>query len=110
MITFSHKSKWKDYKNPNGDVKIKIIGLRSGEKLYEELLIGDNPKKTNHPKIQKINDPYILFDKLKKNLNNLEILIDNNNASDAKKLLSKLLKSYKSNSEIVDHAYVEKFH
>lgn len=102
--------KIKDYKNPNGDVEIKIIGLRAGEKLYEELLIGNNPTKTKHPKIQKINDPYILFDKLKKDLNNLEILIDNNDASEAKKLLSKLLKSYKSNSKIVDHTYVEKIH
>ena len=45
-----------DKKNPNGDVQIKIVGLRPGEKLYEELLIGNNPSKTIHPKIKKIND------------------------------------------------------
>jgi FlaA1/EpsC-like NDP-sugar epimerase len=39
--------------------------LRPGEKLYEELLVGENPQKTNHPKIQKINDPFIPYDKLK---------------------------------------------
>ena len=43
----------KDHKNPLGDIEIKITGLRPGEKLYEELLIGDDPEKTNHSKIQK---------------------------------------------------------
>ena len=49
LLGFSVKSN----KNPNGDIKIKIIGLRPGEKLYEELLIGDNPERTSHSKIQK---------------------------------------------------------
>ena len=54
----------KNTKNPKGDIKVKIIGFRPGEKLYEELLIGDNPVKTNHTKIKKINDPFIPMNKL----------------------------------------------
>ena len=97
----------KDKKNPNGDIEIKVIGLRPGEKLYEELLIGDNPKKTNHPKIQKISDPFVPFNKLEVDLNNLKSLINNNKADEVKKLLDKLLKSFKSNAEIVDHIHAE---
>ena len=43
----------KDSNNPRGDIEVKIIGLRPGEKLYEELLIGDDPQNTDHPKIKK---------------------------------------------------------
>lgn len=98
----------KDKKNPSGDVQIKIIGLRPGEKLYEELLIGNNPRKTSHSKIQKTNDPFIKFSELKKGLSLFKKLLIKNDANRAKKLLSELIKSYKSNSKIVDHIYRQK--
>ena len=98
----------KDEKNLTGDVKIKITGLRPGEKLYEELLIGDDPKKTDHPKIKKANDPFIPFVQLELDLNNLKNLLDKNRVKEVKELLEKLIKSYKSNSKIVDHLYIEK--
>jgi len=98
----------RDDKNLTGDIKIKIIGLRPGEKLYEELLIGDDPQKTDHPKIKKANDPFIPFVQLELELNNLKSLLAENKVNEVKKLLEKLLKLYKSNSEIVDHLYVEK--
>ena len=99
--------KVKNIKNPDGDIEIKIIGLRPGEKLYEELLIGDNPQKTKHPRIKKISDPFIPFEKLNLKLKFLEELINQNKAKDVKKFLKKLLKSYNPNSEIVDHIFVE---
>ena len=97
----------KDDKNPDGDIEVKIIGLRPGEKLYEELLIGKNPKKTSHPKIQKINDPYITYELLELELNNLKNLLDKNRTKDVKDLLEKLVKSYETNSNIIDHVYIE---
>ena len=97
----------KDSKNPNGDIEIKIIGLRPGEKLYEELLIGDNPQKTHHHKIIKTNEPFIPYAQLELDLINLKILLDKNRVKEVKELLEKLVKAFKSNSKIVDHVYVE---
>ena len=95
----------KDDKNQNGDMEVKITGLRPGEKLYEELLIGNNPQKTHHEKIQKAQDSFIPFDKLKLDLDNLYSLLSDNNVLEVKRTLKRLLPSYKSNSNIVDHIY-----
>ena len=95
----------KNDKNLDGDIEIKITGLRPGEKLYEELLLGDNPQKTYHEKIQKAQDPFISFSKLKIDLDHLLNLIEDNKVEDVKNVLSKLVTSYQSNSEIVDHSY-----
>jgi FlaA1/EpsC-like NDP-sugar epimerase len=97
----------KDINNPLGDIEIQITGLRPGEKLYEELLIGDNPQQTNHPKILRATDPFISFDKLELELNILKDLLDNNETIKVRNLLVNLLKSYKTNSEIVDRIYLE---
>jgi FlaA1/EpsC-like NDP-sugar epimerase len=97
----------KDKNNEEGDIEIKIIGLRPGEKLYEELLLGDNPQKTQHPKIQKAQDPFIPFNQLEVDLNNLKTLLDNNKVLEVKELLAKIVKTYQSNSAIVDHFYLE---
>ena len=95
----------KDDKNHDGDIEVKIIGLRPGEKLYEELLIGNNPQKTHHERIQKAQDPFIPFDKLELDLDNLSTLLNNNNVTEVKTTLERLLPGYKSNSNIVDHIY-----
>ena len=97
----------KDENNKEGDIEIKVIGLRPGEKLYEELLLGDNPQKTQHPKIQKAQDPFIPFNQLEIDLNNLRTLLENNKVFDVKELLAKIVKTYQSNSAIVDHVYLE---
>jgi FlaA1/EpsC-like NDP-sugar epimerase len=97
----------KDENNKEGDIEIKIIGLRPGEKLYEELLLGDNPQKTQHPKIQKAQDPFIPFNQLDVDLNNLRTLLDNNKVLEVKELLAKIVKTYQSNTAIVDHVYLE---
>jgi len=97
----------KDINNLEGDIEIKITGLRPGEKLYEELLIGGNSQKTYHEKIQKAKDPFIPFDQLKIDLDNLSNLLQENSVAEVKYMLGKLVPSYQSNSKIVDHIYEE---
>ncbi len=98
----------KDQMTPKGDIEIKIVGLRPGEKLYEELLIGDNPEKTKHPKIMKTNDPFIPYDILSKDLIILKNLLDDEDSKGVKIFLNKLLKSYNPAFEITDHLYNER--
>ena len=97
----------KGSESANGDVEVKITGLRPGEKLFEELLLGDDPQDTYHEKIKKAQDPYIPFDQLKIDLDNLNILLNDDRVTAVKKILEKLVLSFKSNSKIVDHIYEE---
>ena len=78
------------------------------EKLFEELLIGDNSQETNHTEIKKASDPFIPLDQLKIHLNNLKNLIDNNKIDEIKNLLDMLLNTHISQTSIVDHIYSEK--
>ena len=107
MINFSGFS-IKNIENPGGDIEIKIIGLRPGEKLYEELLIGNDPEKTRHPKILMAKDSFVPLSNLENNLNDLKLLLEDNKIKEVKNLIEKLIKSYNPNSKVVDHLYVEK--
>jgi FlaA1/EpsC-like NDP-sugar epimerase len=98
----------KDNKNIDGDIEIKITGLRPGEKLYEEILIGDNPQKTTHQKIYKTFDPFIPFEELESDLNYLKSLIDKNKVEEIKNFLHKKLKLYIPNLNTVDHIHIER--
>ena len=98
----------KDENNPEGDIEIKIIGLRAGEKLYEELLLGENPQPTQNKKIQKALDPFIPLDELKNDLDLLKLLSMKNEVTEVKALLEKVIDSYKSEYEIVDPTHIEK--
>ncbi|HEY9268574.1 MAG TPA: nucleoside-diphosphate sugar epimerase/dehydratase, partial [Methylotenera sp.] len=54
----------RDESNPAGDIEIKVVGLRPGEKLYEELLIGENPEPTAHPRIMKAHEDFVAWPQL----------------------------------------------
>ncbi|MDC3373391.1 polysaccharide biosynthesis protein [Candidatus Pelagibacter sp.] len=106
MINLSGQ-KLKDKNNLEGDIEIKVIGLRPGEKLYEELLIGDNPLKTIHPKIRKIQEPSISFEQFDRNINELITHLDNQDSKQVKNILYRAIRFYNSNSKLVDYIYNE---
>ena len=92
----------KDSKNPEGDIEILEIGLSPGEKLYEELLLGELPEPTPHPKIQKVNDPYVELDILELELKNMDINIKNNEMSNLITQLEKLVSGYNPSKKIIN--------
>ena len=95
----------KNNSNPNGDIAIKMIGLRPGEKLYEELLISNNPEATKHPKIFKSLDPYIEWSKLKPKVDSLQKLLIKNDHEAIRNLLKEIVNDFHPKNEIVDYVY-----
>ncbi|MDA5544425.1 nucleoside-diphosphate sugar epimerase/dehydratase [Yersinia rochesterensis] len=62
----------KSEENPDGDIAIEILGLRPGEKLYEELLIGESVQNTHHPRIMTATEVMLEWDNLNTLLNKIE--------------------------------------
>jgi FlaA1/EpsC-like NDP-sugar epimerase len=80
--------------NPNGDIAVEVVGLRPGEKLYEELLIGDNPEATGHARIMKANEAMLSMRKITITLSNLQSNISKSNRDDIVKIISKCVVGY----------------
>lgn len=94
--------KEKDEANPDGDIEIKITGLRPGEKLYEELLIGDNVDKTNHPRIMKTKEIMLDWTTLESYLLQLEKYCDDYNIEAIRLLLLKMPTEFRPVDDICD--------
>ena len=97
----------REEENPSGDIEIQVTGLRDGEKLYEELLLGDNPQPTEHIKIQKAQDPFIPFKELEKHLSILHSHLNNNKVSEVRQILKNIVVTYNTESKITDYIHLE---
>jgi FlaA1/EpsC-like NDP-sugar epimerase len=96
----------KDASNPEGDIEIEITGLRPGEKLYEELLIGDDPRSTSHPRIMKANERYLPWLDLEMHLNALNQALVANDVEQMLVLMQELVAGYQRESTIVDWVHL----
>jgi len=95
----------KDKLNPNGDIEIKYVGLRPGEKLYEELLITNNVTKTSNPLIMRAREEFMEWDKLNPILDQLKKSIKEGDSKKARDLLIKIVPEYKPEAKINDLLY-----
>jgi FlaA1/EpsC-like NDP-sugar epimerase len=93
--------------NPHGDIEIKITGLRPGEKLYEELLTGENPNPTQHPLIMKAHEKFIPWDQLQGQLRSLGLALSVNDVPKIRAFLGQLVTGYETTEGVVDWVYLE---
>lgn len=96
----------RDDANPNGDIEIQVTGLRPGEKLYEELLIGDNPEPTQHARIMKAHEEFLSWPALQQHLAELMTAVDANNVPQMRELIQKLVPGYQPDGDVVDWVYL----
>jgi FlaA1/EpsC-like NDP-sugar epimerase len=91
---------------PEGDIAIEITGLRPGEKLYEELLIGDNPHPTSHPRIMMANEEYLPWPDMQRKLERLESVLNANDVGAIREQLQQLVNGYSPDGAIVDWVHL----
>jgi FlaA1/EpsC-like NDP-sugar epimerase len=91
---------------PNGDIEITVTGLRPGEKLFEELLIGDNPKPTQHTRIMKAHEKFLSWPELDQQLSALSLAISANDVPVIRGMLKQLVSGYQPSGDVVDWVYL----
>jgi FlaA1/EpsC-like NDP-sugar epimerase len=96
----------RDEKNMNGDIEIKITGIRPGEKLFEELLTADNAKPTQHPRILKAYEKFVPWEQLQVQLHSLDLALGVNDVPVIRSLLQQLVVGYQPSGDIVDWVHL----
>lgn len=98
--------KIRDAGSLDGDIEIRVTGLRPGEKLYEELLIGNNPQETTHPRIMKAHEDFLDWARLEPRLSEMQRLLRINDVAGLSSLLLELVPDYQPSDDLVDWVYV----
>ena len=98
----------KDESNPHGDIEIIFTGLKPGEKLFEELLIGDNVNKTKHKQIFRAEEDFLTKEKIYEYLDSLKQAGLANDVAKLKEILEEAIPGFDPEEEIVDVVYLQK--
>jgi FlaA1/EpsC-like NDP-sugar epimerase len=98
----------KDKNNPEGDIEIKLTGLRPGEKLYEELLIGDNVSTTEHKRILRAEEDFLTTEELELHIDLLKKAEKEGDVKALKEILREVVSGFTPENEIVDVIYLQK--
>jgi FlaA1/EpsC-like NDP-sugar epimerase len=97
----------RDENNPYGDIEIEFTGLRPAEKLYEELLIGENAVGTEHPRIMCASEDYLSSDELEPLLDDLALANRRMDRSMMRDVLVRAVKEYEPKNAIDDLVWEE---
>jgi len=92
----------RDEQNPDGDIEIAYTGLRPGEKLYEELLIGDNPEPTSHPRIMKAREIKLTWPEIEAMLQALDNACKDFDCGQVHEIILKAPTGYQPTHEVKD--------
>lgn len=95
----------KDEEHPDGDIAIEFSGLRPGEKLYEELLIGDDVRPTEHPRIMRANEKRISLEEIERLLAELLRAIEKGDSAGIRNLLLEAVDEFKPQCGVEDVIY-----
>ncbi|MCM8595503.1 nucleoside-diphosphate sugar epimerase/dehydratase [Accumulibacter sp.] len=96
----------RDEDDPDGDIEIKVTGLRPGEKLYEELLIGDDPRPTGHPRIMKAHEHFLHWPLLEQKLAALAAALRAGDLALTRDMLREVVSGYTPIDDIVDWVHL----
>jgi FlaA1/EpsC-like NDP-sugar epimerase len=97
----------KDESNPDGDIELRFTGLRPGEKLYEELFIGENVLPTDHPMILRAQEEVVPAERIERLLGLFEAAVDKLDYTAIRGLLLESVRGYAPQNGIEDHVWLE---
>ena len=95
----------RDDANPEGEIEIQFTGLRPGEKLYEELLIGENVSDTEHPLIMRAEELELPWPYLREKLEQVDAACHQFDCGTVRDILLEVIDGYQPSGDICDHVW-----